>query len=553
MFGDTNVAKLHFGDHRRNQDGTEAETSRDASRVNVADRALRGCAQNSMVLSAIVLGEPWHNSLTRAIVRASQPFHAWHRWQNHSLRSAEGASTWLVAQLGGAFMAVVKETCQQLLDRPSLEFVGFDLRNFSSNRDLSAPVAEDSLRTAQDSAHLFGELSLSLVAKRMVRSMFLLRRWPLRLSGLQGDEPLRSQIAAEFRADFEAWEALLQQPATAATRALLARSCFNDVVTKQFCSVFRCGRGVSRHICENVRTRFAGGYREQQFGDYSGLGKPPKISSLVRVRPCRRHPKAFHEFDWALHDDIIDLAHTNFGGIISTRAVEDCFNHQKNSRLVRSKRKYRRLEKTMGVVLAREVLERVHRYDPVPNDLPAVARAIRLPKEAFLAPAGRASLPLGKVSSTQASTPWHSSGASNWCQRDADLAMIRQAHSSSSWDRLKFAWLGCVCDGSHCLLVQPPGDRWYFARHYWTDSAVLALPAVCKTLPETSLSCCEPDAAYECPVLLSLTEFEGWHGVRYQWHCPAWQVARSPRAASEWPPAIRAFCAARRTTAPPLS
>lgn len=114
VFGDTRVAKPHFGDHRRNQDGTDAGTSADASRVNVADRALRGCAQNCMDLSAVILGNPWHNSLARAVGRISRPLHVGDRWQSHLLRSSAGASIWLKSQLVGAFIAVIHETCEQL-------------------------------------------------------------------------------------------------------------------------------------------------------------------------------------------------------------------------------------------------------------------------------------------------------------------------------------------------------------------------------------------------------------------------------------------------------
>lgn len=96
-------------------------------------------------------------------------------------------------------------------------------------------------------------------------------------------------------------------------------------------------------------------------------------------------PQACIEYDWADHPDIIRLAQENYTGIFASQLCEDCFNFQKNSRLVKAKKKYRRVEKTMGVVLAKKVLSKQHRFAEVPCDVPTQSRSVRLRKEAFAA------------------------------------------------------------------------------------------------------------------------------------------------------------------------
>ena len=70
--------------------------------------------------------------------------------------------------------------------------------------------------------------------------------------------------------------------------------------------------------------------------------------------------------------------------------VEDCFNFQKNSKHVKGKKKSRRPEKCMGVVLARKVLSKQHRYGELEVDSGISSRAIGLPAAAFQQPVNAA-------------------------------------------------------------------------------------------------------------------------------------------------------------------
>lgn len=71
-------------------------------------------------------------------------------------------------------------------------------------------------------------------------------------------------------------------------------------------------------------------------------GTPPPAPALPQ------YLKAFQEFSWEVHAGVVGLPKANYGVIVSTQAVEDCFNYQRHSRSVKPKRKYRRPEKHWG-------------------------------------------------------------------------------------------------------------------------------------------------------------------------------------------------------------
>lgn len=100
----------------------------------------------------------------------------------------------------------------------------------------------------QDLAEVFGGLCCSLASRRVVRTLFFTKGWPLRLVGLLGPPEMRHRTVQEFHVDWQAWKALLTDPAQdAATRELLRRSPFGDTATQQFvqalCGVCVCVSG----------------------------------------------------------------------------------------------------------------------------------------------------------------------------------------------------------------------------------------------------------------------------------------------------------------------
>lgn len=93
--------------------------------------------------------------------------------------------------------------------------------------------------------------------------------------------------------------------------------------------------------------------------------------------------QAFDELGFLPHKAIIDMASQNLSGIMSSQCSEDAFNHMKNSKLVTGKRRFRRPEEVFAVCLARKVVDGIHRFRPVPNDVPVECRSVRLDKHCF--------------------------------------------------------------------------------------------------------------------------------------------------------------------------
>lgn len=228
---------------------------------------------------------------------------------------------------------------------------------------------------------------------------------------------------------------------------------------------------------------------------------------------------------------------------MASQLCEDCFNYHKNSRLVKSKKKYRRVEKAMGVVLAKQVLSRQHRYEEVPCDIPTSSKAIRLPKSAFAAEPKLATMNLGSVSGVQSSAPFFSPSAANWTLRDADLVLVRYCYQNNCWSKASTAWLGELCKASHSLLLRHPqetGNKWVFGMHHWRDSCAMGFIAEEVTLPGSGITAWQP-ALGQDPLFFCMVETQGWTAVHYKWRSPAWQCARS--GAATLPVAIRAVAA----------
>ena len=199
----------------------------------------------------------------------------------------------------------------------------------------------------------------------------------------------------------------------------------------------------------------------------------------------------------------------------------------------------------MGVVLARQVLSKQHRYDELEVDSGISSRAVRLPGEVFQA-SGKSESWIGQVVSTAPKPGWYSPAVSNHNQQQADLEVIKIAASTQSWSALSTMWLGCLCQRKHRILIHRLGtDKWYFAGHHWPDSAVLAWPALHGFMPgpvgPSRHQFFEPDLQVQAPELLSVSCLKDWEAISYLWRSPAWQYAHYPAAHLSMQPAVRAF------------
>ena len=225
---------------------------------------------------------------------------------------------------------------------------------------------------------------------------------------------------------------------------------------------------------------------------------------------------------------------------MSSQPCEDTFNFQKNSKVVKGKKKFRRPAKVMSVAIDRQVLSKMHKFKEVEADEAIDALTARLPKNAYQCSDADASLKdIPKIVSTQASPSWYSPQAVNWSQQHADLHLVAEAHLHNSWAKLKNAWLGCLFQAKHKIIVKT-ADKMIFGGCHFADSAVVAFPARV-ALQSEMLHMFEPDIAGlpPCGMLWACCSLEGVEAVCYKWRSPYSQIMLAP-AAKDLPYAVRA-------------
>lgn len=253
--------------------------------------------------------------------------------------------------------------------------------------------------------------------------------------------------------------------------------------------------------------------------------------------------EALLEFDRNPRPEFKHMVRQRSTGIFGSQLAEDLFNYQKNSSVIKGKRKFRRPEKAMGVVIAKEVVSTVHRFQSITVDASLPKQSIRLPKETFQPVESEASFPAGGIVGTSAKPPWYSPGVANYGQRLADLDMLLIASDSGEWDRLTTAWCGQLCSNEHRLLIRPVGRvmGWHFAMHHYTDSSVLAWPALQIEVPNHPNDHFFVFNEQASPKLLLVSCVGDWEGTVYHWRSPLWQQKEYPNAKGRLAPAVRAF------------
>lgn len=235
MLASTKLARLVVREEHELGEAGEVVGSTDSKRVCISERALRGCCQNSLVISVMVLAERWHYYLTKAIVTVAAPLSAWHHAQNHELRDSEGAHSWLVRQLERDFGEHVAEILRASSDSVALEGVGLTFASGFPTSSVSPQLLNEQAQECEGLADLYGEMAMCLAARRYARTSFLLRGWPLRLAGLCGSRQLQDKTLQDFQTDFNSFMAMVNSGMSGSSvEQLKKRSCFNNVSVQMF-------------------------------------------------------------------------------------------------------------------------------------------------------------------------------------------------------------------------------------------------------------------------------------------------------------------------------
>jgi hypothetical protein len=175
--------------------------------------------------------------------------------------------------------------------------------------------------------------------------------------------------------------------------------------------------------------------------------------------------------------------HEVTAGILSSQISEDCFNFMKNSKQLKGKKKFRRVQKCMASALTAKVLSQKHKYKELKVDQAKTLGKSRPPDDAFTPNKAKKSMDFHKLVSTSQTTEHYSPGADNWSVRVADLACLRVCRVRQDFELLSRVWLGTFARHNHHIVwKKDSSESWYFPVTHFKDSAVMMVPAIFETV-----------------------------------------------------------------------
>lgn len=261
----------------------------------LGDSLIRSCAQNAVVISALLLSDDRNRRLSQCILAACMEVRFWHGRQSVVLKSTKAAQDWLLQQIGpaGDYLLHVQKILQKPGDQGVLESAGFVVSPGACDKmPSSAAITEDEFAGA------LGELCMCMAAARLRRGMWLFG-WPMKFQRmLIGDPRVAEAVVERFKVDNETWQAFLEYDGQgSADKAIRKRSWFN------FTSV-------------------------------------------------RQLALAFQDLGWAPHREIEHVLRSRSLAILATQAVEEMIGVQKQAAAVKKCQKHRRPETAMHAVVA---------------------------------------------------------------------------------------------------------------------------------------------------------------------------------------------------------
>lgn len=201
--------------------------------LQVADKSLRSCAENSVIISAMMLSEDSHRRIVGCFLAGLSILRKWTGRCLKEVRSADGNEAWFQAEANGRCMEHISEIVAQLANPQVLEQLGF-LRTSekASSEDFLEHITDDEV------ADYLGQILLSLAFARLKRMLWLLCGWPWAMIGVLGGPSQREKLMARFKEDVAVWEAFQAFDAPQAVhRRLQKRHCFQTVSCQQLICV----------------------------------------------------------------------------------------------------------------------------------------------------------------------------------------------------------------------------------------------------------------------------------------------------------------------------
>lgn len=337
------------------------------------------------------------------------------------------------------------------------------------------------------------ELCVNVVACRLQRSMFLLRRWSSRSAY---------------------W---LEAPPPTVLQAELAR--------------FKAEREDYGRIKHST----------------SGALRRPAIESQFRLGHVQQLDEALAETNYEyLSGDLIRFLELKHRRLLGSQIVEDSFQRQKRLKQTHYTRRLK-VAAAFEVLVDKGVAHQIHKYLPPPPQSATPTRSSWLDPSTFEAPLA-GSCKFDDVTSHKAAADWYSPSAERHGNTFVSGVLLAFARRWNCMGKLSDCWLATFLRASHSLLVRqafPDGTLGppCFALSFMQGSVGLVWPAVQRQCPGAANKFFwefAPQASID-DGLAVVIDLNHWQAIQVVWRSLVWQFENLPMSRSRLPHHIRAY------------
>ena len=394
-----------------------------------AERTLRSCGVNAMVVCMCTLSDPRNKRLLAIMAHMAKPVVAWSNECNRELRKGVLENQqWLLAQLEGSLYSSIHDIFGTLLDPEFLQDGGF-VNVRTQNIKL---WSDEEIQQDDEFATVAGRFCTRYVMNRQRRTLYLFGHPHSMTLVLSADCNVPKQAVDDFLVAKGLWQKLHRDD--------------------------RQGRVLKTYKTRCSFNRLA---NTQLMGLLSEKGATP--------------------------DSVKPHVSARTKAVLMSTGVEELNTSQKNSKQSTMwGGRYRRPQTCLAVTVRNEVLWTRHKFLKPPPDDASAHHTSDLTKR-DLTPMMKPSLNFQCVSGSQQKAPYFSPNAEGTGLPTADMAFMRVFDEEDTWHKANDTWKGCFVDVDHQLVFrftagsdvcekhgQPKG--WLFAMYHYKDSSCMVWP-----------------------------------------------------------------------------
>ena len=416
-------------------EGFEGEQATTSSSVpTLESKALRSCCQNAAVVGVMVLSEYANRRLLACMYWAAQPFEQHHGMQNTQCRSVPENKKHVMHTLTGGLFRYLHKTWLQLQNRDVL--IDCQLQTRDGHSILEVDADDPALAGEDEWAGTLGSFIHTLVANRVIRELYKFG-YPQSFAVMLTDDMPKGYIG-QLKDDWGIFKSLRDmRNRTAAEEEVFNRSQF------QLTSVLQVVAALE---------------------EFNWRGSAPAVTALL--------------------DERFNLGH-------ATQLVEDSFVCAKNSKQVRGSQKFRKPERSMGIIVGEEVGSKRHRHEMVEPAVALPSKTAKLSAASFGKVPVRTELDVKGVASGHAKADYFTCNAKNLGVPTSDLYMQRHCQTHANRHDLEYADLGCFVGPRSVVFMcdAPPLASghdtfgWHVGCGHMRDSAAVAWPVELRPVP----------------------------------------------------------------------